>query len=110
MVNRGSRWLCFDPAAGRLSLTVRVQPDARRNEIVGLHGDALKIKVAAPAVDNKANAALVAFLAETLGLPKSAIAVRRGATSRRKLVEIAGDGGLTARLLALAGRSTTRHP
>ena len=91
-------------------MTVRVQPNARRNEIVGLHGDALKVRIAAPAVDNKANAALVAFLAETLGLPKSAVAIRRGATSQRKLVEIAGDGSVAASLLALAGGSTTHQP
>jgi uncharacterized protein (TIGR00251 family) len=109
-VGRGSGWLSYDAALRRVSLTVHIQPSARRNEIVGLQGEALKIKVAAPPVDNKANAALIDFLSETLGLPKSAIAIRHGATSRRKLVQLAGDAGLAARLEALAGRSTTHHP
>jgi len=58
----------------------------------------LKIKVAAPAVDNKANAALIDFLGETLGVPKSAVALRHGATGRRKVVEITGGPELVARL------------
>ena len=91
-------------------MTVRIQPNARRNEIVGLYDDALKIKVAAPAVDNKANAELVEFLGETLGLPKSAIIIRRGNSSRTKVLEIAGGPTLAARLEALAGRSTTHDP
>ena len=106
----GRSWLSYDAASQRILLTVRVQPGAQRNKIIGLQGEALKIKIAAPPVDNKANAALVDFLAETLGLPKSAIAIRHGATSQGKLVEIAGDGCLAARLKALAGRSTTHDP
>jgi uncharacterized protein len=67
-----------------------------------LHGDALKIRIAAPAVDNKANAALVDFLSTALGIGKSAITIRHGAATRRKIVEIAGGPELTARLRALA--------
>lgn len=55
-----------------------------------MHGDALKVKVAAPAVDNKANAALIEFLSAALGVPRSAITIRHGATSRRKVVEVSG--------------------
>ena len=91
-------------------MTIRIQPNARRNEIAGLHGDALKIRIAAPAVDNKANAALIDFLSETLDVPKSAIAIRRGVSSRGKVLEIAGSPTLAARLEALAGRSTTHDP
>jgi len=90
MVDSGSSWIRYDAASRRIALTIRVQPNARRNEIVGLHGDALKIRVAAPAVDSKANSALVEFLSQVLGTPKSAISIRRGATGRRKVVEIAG--------------------
>jgi uncharacterized protein (TIGR00251 family) len=82
-------------------LTLHVQPNARKNCIVGLHGDALKVRIAAPAVDNKANAELVEFLSGTLGIPKSAIAIRRGATGRRKVVEITGGPDLMTKIAAL---------
>jgi hypothetical protein len=97
-VGSGSGWLTYDAASRRISLTVRVQPNARRGEIVGLYGDALKIKVAAPAVDNKANAALVEFLGETLGVPRSAIVIRHGVTGRRKVLEITGGPELLTKL------------
>jgi uncharacterized protein len=90
-------WLRYDGAARRLTLTLHIQPNAKESTIAGLHGDALKVRIAARAVDNKANAALIEFLSETLGVPRSAIAVRHGATSRRKLVEIAGGPELVAR-------------
>jgi uncharacterized protein (TIGR00251 family) len=53
---------------GAIMLTVHVQPGAKRSEMAGLHGDALKIRLAAPAVDGRANAALLAFVAQRLGL------------------------------------------
>ena len=68
-----------------------------------------EVKVAAPAVDNKANAALTEFLSETLGIPKSAVAIRHGATGRRKVVEITGGAELAARIQALAGSRLTTH-
>ena len=55
------------------TLTLHIQPGARKTEVVGLHGDALKIRLAAPPVDGKANAALIAFIADRLGLAKSAV-------------------------------------
>ena len=88
---------------------MHVQPNARKNEIVGLHGDALKVKIAAPAADNKANAALIAFLSETLGVQKSAIAIRHGATGRRKVIEVAGGLELAKRLEELATSRITTH-
>jgi uncharacterized protein (TIGR00251 family) len=97
-VTGDSGWCRYDAAAHRLILSLHVQPGARQSRIAGLHGDALKIKVAAPPVDNKANAALIAFLSETLGVAISAIAIRRGATSRRKMVEITGGPELVAKL------------
>ena len=93
-----SGWYRYDATARRIILSLHVQPGARRSAIAGLHGGALKIKVAAPAVDNKANAALIDFLGETLGVPKSAVALRHGATGRRKVVEITGGPELVARL------------
>jgi uncharacterized protein len=91
-------WHRYDPAARRLTLTLHVQPGARNSGIAGTHGDALKIRVAAPAVDNKANVALVEYLGEVLAIPKSAITIRRGATGRRKVVEITGGPELAKAL------------
>ena len=67
-----------------------VQPRARRSEVVGPHGGALRIRIAAPPVEGAANEALVAFLAGRLGVPRSAVTLRRGTTGRRKVVEIEG--------------------
>lgn len=91
-------WHRYDPAARRLTLTLHVQPGARKSGIAGTHGDTLKIRIAAPAVDNKANAALIEFLSETLDVPKSAVTLRHGATGRRKVVEITGGPELGAKL------------
>ncbi|HMG45440.1 MAG TPA: DUF167 domain-containing protein [Acidimicrobiales bacterium] len=72
---------------GNVMLTVHVQPGARRSEIVGPHGDALKVRVTAPPVDGKANAAVVELLAEILDAPVELVA---GASSRRKRLRITG--------------------
>jgi len=74
-------------------VTVHVQPNAARTEFVGLYGDALKFRVAAPPVEGAANEALCAFLAERFGLPKKAVAVRSGWGARRKRVLLAGVPG-----------------
>jgi uncharacterized protein (TIGR00251 family) len=71
-------------------LSVHVQPRASRTEVTGWHGDAVKIRLAAPPVDGAANAALIAFLAERLGVPRAAVTVVAGATARRKRVAITG--------------------
>jgi len=68
-------------------LTVHVQPGARRAGIVGTHGDALKVRVTAPPVDGKANAAVVDLLTEVLDAPVELVA---GASSRRKRLRITG--------------------
>ena len=81
-----SPWLQI--AATRALLTVHVQPGAKTTEIVGLHGDALKIRLATPPVDGKANASLIAFIADRLGTTKSAVTVKSGQTSRRKTIAI----------------------
>ncbi len=84
-----SDWL-RTAADGRITLTLHIQPGAKKTEFAGLHGDALKIRLAAPPVDGKANEALIRFVAETLGLPKSAVNLKSGQTSRRKVLEIIG--------------------
>jgi uncharacterized protein (TIGR00251 family) len=81
-------WWRYDPATRLLTLTVHVQPNARTSGVAGIHGDALKIRVAAPAVDDKANAALIVYLAQTLGVAANRISLRRGARGRRKSLEI----------------------
>ena len=72
------------------TLAIKVIPNAPRSEIAGWLGDALKVKVQAPPVEGRANDALCQFLAETLGVPRRAVSLVRGETSRQKLVRISG--------------------
>lgn len=69
-------------------LQVSVVPNAKRTEVVGLHDGDLRVRLAAPPVDGKANDTLVAWVAESLGLPKRAVTLRRGASSRSKQVQV----------------------
>ena len=69
-------------------LWVAVVPNARRTGADGLHDGALRVRLVAPPVEGKANAALVGWLADQLRLPKRAVRVARGATARRKALEI----------------------
>lgn len=69
---------------------MHAQPGAPRNQIVGLHGDSLKIKIAAPPEDGRANAELCEFLAEVLGVAKRAVVLVTGPASRAKVVEVSG--------------------
>jgi len=76
-------------------LSIRVQPGARSDAIVGWipdgrGGEALKVRLRAPAVEGKANAALIEFLAQSLGLRRSQIAILRGDKSREKFVAVEG--------------------
>lgn len=75
---------------GSITLTLHIQPGAKRTESAGLHGDALKIRLAAPPVDGKANAALIDYLAERLGCGRAAVTLKSGQTSRRKVLIITG--------------------
>jgi uncharacterized protein (TIGR00251 family) len=77
-------------AAGTVSFPVRVQPRASKDEIAGVINGALKIRLQAPAVENRANEALVEFLAHLLKTPKSAVRILAGDRSRTKRVEIRG--------------------
>lgn len=71
-------------------LSVKVQPRASRNAVGGLHGTELKVAVTAPPVDAAANEAVLALLAETLGLPRRAVTLVRGQTSRHKVLRLDG--------------------
>ena len=75
-----------------VELRVRATPRASRTEIAGLHADALRVRLRAPPVDGKANLALIAFLSQTLGAPRSAISFEAGATGRDKRVRVRGVG------------------
>ena len=77
------------PTSG-CTLAVKVIPNAPRNAVAGWLGDALKLKIHAPALEGRANDELCAFLAETLGLPRRAVTIAHGEKSRQKLVHIAG--------------------
>jgi uncharacterized protein (TIGR00251 family) len=93
-------WLTQDSAG--LLLALYVQPGARRDGIVGLHGDRLKVAIAAPPVDGRANDALLAFLADRLGVRKSAVMLVGGETSRPKRIRITGRLEAAAIASALA--------
>lgn len=81
-------WARRDGAGWLLEL--HVQPGVKVTAAVGEHGSRLKLKIAAPAVDNKANAHLLAWLAAQLGVPKSSVRLVRGDTSRQKTVAVSG--------------------
>ena len=69
-------------------LAVHVVPNAKKSEVAGPLDDSLKIRLQAPAIEGKANAALIRYLAEALNVPRTAITVTHGLTSKRKLVEV----------------------
>ena len=95
-------WHRIDPQRRRVTLNVHVQPNAAVNAVAGRHGDALKIRIAAPAVEDKANRALIAFLQQTLRIRTAQISIRHGARGRRKPVEITeADDALVERVAAL---------
>jgi uncharacterized protein len=83
-------------------LRVHIVPNAKIDRVVGEHGGVIKIKLRAPAVEGKANAALICFLAEQLERPRHSIVLERGHRSRDKLIRIDGlsHADVRARLLA----------
>ena len=78
-------------------IKVYVQPRAARSEVVGMHGDAIKIRLAAPPVDGAANDELIRFVAKSLGVPQRNVALVGGQTSRTKTIEIEGISDEDAR-------------
>ncbi len=88
---------------GAFCLSLHIQPGAKKSRVAGLHGEALKIRLAAPPVDGKANTALVAFVAELLQLPRAAVSLKSGQTSRQKVLRVEGvDEKRLADLASLA--------
>lgn len=90
-------WYCFD-ADRNLILKLHIQPGARQTEATGIHGDELKIKLAAPPVDGKANQFLAKFLAKRFDVPLKHVMLKRGAQSRHKIIEIHQPSGGPERL------------
>ena len=73
-----------------IRVSVYIQPRAKRTEVAGRHGSDLKIRIAAPPVDHAANEALLAFVAQRLGVSQRNVRLIAGVTSRRKVLEIEG--------------------
>lgn len=71
-------------------LAVYIQPGASKTELAGLHDGLIKIRIAAPPVENAANRVLIEFIAERVGVPKRCIRIVSGSTSRRKVLEVQG--------------------
>ena len=74
-----------------ITLTLHIQPGAKRTEVSGLHGDALKIRLAAPPIEGRANEALLKFIAESFGVPLRQVELKQGGQSRHKVVAITGS-------------------
>jgi uncharacterized protein (TIGR00251 family) len=91
---------------GSLLLKLLVQPKAGRNEIAGLHADALKLRLTTPPVEGRANKAVVAFLAKRLRLPKSSVTIKSGLQSRHKDIIIQGREEQDARKILLGQHAT----
>jgi len=82
-------------------LTLHVQPNARASALAGSHGDALKVRIAAPPTDHRANQALLDFLHASLGIPRASLRIVQGHTARRKIVEVSADCRLVANRIRL---------
>ena len=79
---------------GGVRLAVQITPNAKKTEVVGVLDGSLKLKLQAQPIEGKANEALVRYLAGALAVPKSAVTVTHGHTSKKKLIEVVG-GSLT---------------
>lgn len=86
--------------AGSITLTLHIQPGAKRSEVAGLHGDALKIRLAAPPIEGRANEALLRFVADSFDVPLRQVELLRGAQSRHKMVKVTGSKVVPESLLS----------
>jgi len=101
----------FDVADDGLVLRLQVQPGAGKEGVVGVHGDALKLRVVAPPESGRANEAVLSLLARRLGVDRSALRITAGETSRRKRVKISGmeSAGLEKRLRLIVAEAAPGH-
>lgn len=74
-----------------ITLVLHVQPGAKRTGVTGLHGDALKIRLAAPPVDGRANEVLLRFIADSFDVPLRNVELKQGVLSRDKVVQVNGS-------------------
>jgi uncharacterized protein len=88
---------------GDLLIEVRVQPRASRTGFAGTIGERLRIRLQAPPVDGRANAALVEFLSDAFGVPRAGVTIERGLSGRDKLVRIRGAAPAAPHIAALLG-------
>jgi uncharacterized protein (TIGR00251 family) len=82
---------------------LRIIPNARKTEVVGLHGEAIKLKVASPAMEGKANASILEFVAGKAGTPLRAAVLVAGGKSRDKVIRVEGMGAAELRAKLLEG-------
>jgi uncharacterized protein len=93
------------------TLTVHIQPKASTTECVGIHGDAIKIRVAAPPVDGAANEELIRFLARQLSIPTASVRIHSGTSGRHKRVLVKGaTAQLVLARLNLGNRKRSAKP
>ena len=85
-------WYRYDTDRDVLILNVRVQPNASRTEIAGLHDGCLKIRIAAPPLDDRANTLLIDFLKKKFELPSGRVIIKRGSHGRSKTIEVSHPG------------------
>jgi uncharacterized protein (TIGR00251 family) len=85
-------------------LDLRVQPRASRSEFAGVHGERLRVRLNAPPVDGRANAALVEFVAAAFDVPRARVVLEQGLSSRDKRVRVHGAAALPMALQALASQ------
>jgi uncharacterized protein (TIGR00251 family) len=99
------RGMKFTDKAGAVRFEVHAKPKASQSAIVAADGDALAVRIAAPPVDGAANAELVRFLPDVLGVPKRQVELLRGESSRAKLIAVHGLDEETVRARLLAARA-----
>jgi hypothetical protein len=93
----------FKRGDGEVTLALRVQPRAARDEIAGLHGDRLKVRITAPPVDGAANEHLCRFMARVFAVPAARVTLLRGTSGRDKLVSVRGVQELPESLARFVG-------
>jgi len=74
----------------RTTLTIQVQPRAKRNEVIGFENGILRLRIAAPPIEGKANKEVISYLSDVFDIPKSSIDMERGHTSKIKVIAISG--------------------
>ena len=93
-------WSCLSARGAGVLLLLSVMPNAKRTEVDGLHDGALRVRLAAPPIDGRANDALIAWLAKALGVAKRDVEIVRGESGRRKQVAVDVSYELAAGWLA----------